>query len=390
MHAPDAAIDRGSDSPGSDQPTETVRVELGARSYDIVIGDDVLDRAGDLIAAVAPRGRVRLIADSQVTALHGARLGLSLSAAGLDLGVPVNVDPGEGSKSWANLQRVVDQLIGQGLERSTPVIAFGGGVVGDLAGFAAAIALRGVPFIQVPTTLLAQVDSSVGGKTGINTDHGKNLAGAFHQPDLVIADTKVLDTLPPRELRAGYAEVVKYGLIDDPGFFAWLEANGAALLAGDAAARRHAIAASCRAKAAVVARDERESGDRALLNLGHTFGHALEAMAGYSGDLLHGEAVAIGMVLAFRLSVRLGLCPAEDLDRVVAHLSAVGLPTRPQATDASGMLLDVDAVMTMMARDKKVADGRLTFILARGIGKSFIARDIDPAEVRAMLAETLV
>jgi 3-dehydroquinate synthase len=273
------------------------------------------------------------------------------------------------------------------LERSSLLVAFGGGVIGDLAGFAASILLRGLDFIQIPTSLLAQVDSSVGGKTGINTPHGKNLVGSFHQPRLVLADTGVLRTLPKRELLAGYAEVVKYGLIDDPDFFQWLEDHGLAIVEGDPAARRHAILTSCAAKAAIVAEDERESGRRALLNLGHTFGHALEAELGYDQRLLHGEAVAIGLVLAFELSTALGLCPAADTAAVRRHLAAVGLPTDLEAVP--GVVWSVEALIEHMRRDKKVRDGRVSFVLVRGIGKAFMAGDIALDDVAALLTDQL-
>jgi 3-dehydroquinate synthase len=293
------------------------------------------------------------------------------------------VPAGEASKSWARLETLVDFLLASGIERGDHLVAFGGGMVGDLAGFAAAIVKRGCKFVQLPTTLLAQVDSSVGGKTGINAASGKNLIGAFHQPAAVLIDPSTLDTLPPRQLRAGYAEVVKYGLIGDPAFFAWCEANGGALLAGDPAARLHAIETCVRAKAAIVAADEREtSGKRALLNLGHTFGHALEAQAGFSDRLLHGEAVALGIALVFRFSAARGLCPAEDAARVGAHFAGVGLPTRLERGDAA-------ALVAHMARDKKRSGGRAAFILARGIGSTFVDTTIELAEVEQFLQREL-
>jgi 3-dehydroquinate synthase len=284
-------------------------------------------------------------------------------------------------------ERVCDVLIAARIERGDVVVALGGGVVGDLAGFCAAAVRRGLDYVQVPTTLLAQVDSSVGGKTAINSRHGKNLIGAFHQPILVVADTALLDTLPPREFRAGYAEVAKYGLIADAGFFAWLEANADDVFAGRGGAREHAIAVSCRMKAEIVARDERETGDRALLNLGHTFGHAFEAAAAFSDRLLHGEAVALGMSLAFDFSARLGLVPPSEAERVKRHLGKAGLPTR--IADVPGGVPGVDGLMDLMAQDKKVKRGRLTFILVHGIGKAYVAPDVDPAEVRAFLADKL-
>ena len=294
------------------------------------------------------------------------------------------VPVGEGSKSYATFEAVCEAIIAARIERSDLVVAFGGGVIGDLAGFAAASVRRGLDFVQVPTTLLAQVDSSVGGKTGINSRHGKNLVGAFHQPVMVIADTALLDTLPKREFRAGYAEVAKYGLLGDAAFFAWLEKNWQDIFSGGPA-REHAIAVCCRAKAAIVARDERETGERALLNLGHTFGHALEAGCGFSGRLLHGEAVALGMALAFEFSARKGLIAAAEAERARAHLAAVGLPT--YLKDISGGSPGVDEMMNLIAQDKKVKRGKLTFILVRGIGQAFIADDVDAAEVRAFLAE---
>jgi len=362
--------------------TEIVPVELGARRYEIHIGPGLIDRAGALMRPALPRPRVVVIADERVEALHGGRLARSLAEADIRADV-LPVPPGESSKAFDRLGGLLDALLGLGIERSDTVVAFGGGVIGDLAGVAAALALRGLPFVQVPTTLLAQVDSSVGGKTGVNSRHGKNLIGAFHQPRLVLADTTALDTLPPRQLRAGYAEIVKYGAIDRPDFFDWLEADGPAVLDGDDDARIHAVAESCRAKADVVAADEHEAGRRALLNLGHTFGHALEAETGFSDRLLHGEGVALGMVLAFALSARLGLCPPADATRLAAHLESVGLPTR---LDAVGLGPgDADALLAHMTRDKKVADGRPTFVLAHGIGAAFLARDVDRADVAAVL-----
>jgi 3-dehydroquinate synthase len=295
--------------------------------------------------------------------------------------------PGEGTKGWAGLEEAVEWLLDRRVERRDVVVAFGGGVIGDLAGFAAAILRRGVRFVQIPTTLLAQVDSSVGGKTGINTRQGKNLVGAFHQPSLVLADIGVLDTLPPRDFLAGYGEVVKYGLLGDAGFFAWLEANGPALAAGDAGLRRHAVRRSVEMKAGIVSRDETEEGERALLNLGHTFCHALEAATGYSDRLLHGEGVAIGCALAFELSARLGLCAQEEPSRVRAHLRAMGMKT--DLSDIPGDLPGPEALLALMAQDKKVVDGRLRFILARGIGEAFVADGVDPAAVTRLLSDQL-
>ncbi|AWN44516.1 3-dehydroquinate synthase [Methylobacterium durans] len=364
----------------------TVHVPLdGGRDYDILIGRGLLASAGARVAALGARAAV-IVTDETVAALYGDRVRESLEAAGLRSGV-IAVAPGEASKSYATYAAVSDGLLAHRVERNDLVVALGGGVVGDLAGFAAATLRRGVRFVQAPTTLLAQVDSSVGGKTGINSPLGKNLIGAFHQPRLVLADTAALDTLTQREMRAGYAEVAKYGLIGDAGFFAWCEANWRGLFAGGPE-RDEAVAICCRAKAAVVVRDEREDGERALLNLGHTFGHALERLTGYdSGRLVHGEGVAIGLSLAFRFSARLGLCPGQEAGRVANHLALAGLPTRLQ--QVPGGCGDAEAILDAMAQDKKVRDGALTFILARGIGKSFIAPGIDRAEVRAFLDDEL-
>ena len=360
---------------------ETVRVELGARAYDVVVGDNMLDEAGDRIARIRPGAKCAIVTDETVAELHLRRLERSLKAYGLQ-SVSIIVPAGEASKSLATLERVLDEILVARVERGDLVVALGGGVMGDLAGFAAAIALRGIGLVQVPTTLLAQVDSSVGGKTGIDSRHGKNLVGAFHQPLLVLADLKTLDTLSRRNFRAGYAEVVKYGLINDSGFFVWLEAHWQEIFAGGAA-RARAVATSCRAKAAIVARDERETGERALLNLGHTFGHALESATGYSDRLLHGEGVALGIVLAFKLSAHLGHTDATTAERVVAHLAAVGLPTK--LAFLGDALPGTDRLLELMAQDKKVRGGKLVFVLVRGIGQAFVAADIDPREVRAVL-----
>ena len=364
-----------------------VPVALGERSYDIVIGADLLRGIGAQLAALAPGVRALIATDANVARHHLAAVQDGLSEAGLDHAT-CTIAPGEGSKSWQGIETVAGAILDARLERGDMVIALGGGVIGDLAGFAAAIVRRGMRFVQVPTTLLAQVDSSVGGKTGINTRHGKNLVGAFHQPTLVLTDTRTLATLPDRELRAGYAEVVKYGLIDDPAFFEWLEVNGQALLAGSDALRTEAIARSCAAKARVVAADEREGGCRALLNLGHTFGHALEVLNNYDpAKLVHGEGVAIGMVLAHRFSRFLGHCAGQDVERVVRHLDAVGLPTDMRAVP--DFQPTVDDLVTAMKQDKKVSRGALTFILTRGIGQSFIARNVPEDEVRAFLGTIL-
>jgi 3-dehydroquinate synthase len=367
----------------------TVDVALGERAYDIVIGRDVLASLGARLAALRCGVRTAIVTDRNVARHWLDKTEASLKAAGIESSRIV-VDEGEGSKTYAGLEQVSEALIAARIERNDLVIALGGGVVGDLAGFAAAILRRGVDFVQVPTSLLAQVDSSVGGKTGINSPQGKNLLGAFHQPVLVIADTAVLDTLSPRQFRAGYAEVAKYGALGDEAFFSWLEANHEDVFKGGAA-REHAIATSCRAKAAIVARDERETGDRALLNLGHTFGHALEAATGFSDRLFHGEGVAIGMVLAAQFSASLGMIPQSEAIRVERHLAEVGLPTHLQDIAGSSQegLADADALMTLMAQDKKVRRGKLTFILLEAVGRAVIAKDVEPARVRDFLQSKL-
>jgi len=360
-----------------------VRLDLAERSYDIHIGTDLLSQAGQLIAPLLKQKKLFVVADSTVAELHLERLNAALHAAGI-AAEHYLVPSGEASKSFAQLERLCEAVLATAPERSTTLLAFGGGVVGDLTGFAAAILLRGLPFIQMPTTLLSQVDSSVGGKTAINSRHGKNLLGAFHQPKLVLADIDLLATLPARELVSGYGEVMKYGLIDDAPFFAWLEQNGPALLEGEAEARRQAVHHAVCAKARIVAADERESGQRALLNLGHTFGHALEAETFYSDLLLHGEAVALGCLMAFDLSVRLGLCPEADFERLRRHCAAVGLKVALPKLEAGW---DEQRLFDHFAHDKKVADGRLVFIIARGIGQSFISRDVPEASLRALLAD---
>jgi 3-dehydroquinate synthase len=371
------------------QPEILVEVSLGDRAYDIVIGRDVLQSLGARIAALRPDARTAIVTDRTVAKYWLETTQTVLAQAGIPAATIV-VEEGEGSKTYAGLQQVSEALIAARIERNDLVIALGGGVVGDLAGFAASILRRGVDFVQVPTSLLAQVDSSVGGKTGINSPQGKNLLGAFHQPVLVIADTAVLDTLSPRQFRAGYAEVAKYGALGDEAFFAWLEAHHADVFRGGAA-REHAIATSCRAKAAIVARDERETGDRALLNLGHTFGHALEAATGFSDRLFHGEGVAVGMVLAAQFSAQLGMIAPEAALRLEHHLAKVGLPTHLQdiAGFAQEGLADADALMTLMAQDKKVQRGRLTFILLEAIGRAVIARDVEPSLVRGFVQARL-
>jgi 3-dehydroquinate synthase len=363
----------------------TVRVELGGRSYEIAVGRGLLAQLGRRITALRPGAAAAVVTDERVAQHHLAAALAALDRADIRTG-RIIVPAGEASKSVPQYQAVCDGLLEAGIGRTDLVVALGGGVIGDLAGFAAATVRRGVEFVQVPTTLLAQVDSSVGGKTGINSRFGKNLIGVFHQPILVLADTALLDTLPPREFRAGYAELAKAGLIADEPFFAWLEAHWPEIFSGGPA-REHAIATACRFKAAIVARDEHENGDRALLNLGHTLGHALEAGAGFSDRLLHGEAVAIGMVLAFEFSVRLGFAKAADAERMRRHLAAVGLPT--QIGQIPGEMPDTAALMRLIAQDKKAKRGKLTFILTRGIGQSFIAPDVAPAEVEAFLSQKL-
>jgi 3-dehydroquinate synthase len=366
-----------------------VEVALADRAYDIVIGRDVLGSLGMRLAALRPGARTAVVTDRSVARHWLEKAEAALAQAGVATS-RVIVEEGEGSKSYATLEQISEALIAARIERNDLVVALGGGVVGDLAGFAAAILRRGVDFVQVPTTLLAQVDSSVGGKTGINSPQGKNLIGAFHQPVLVVADTAVLDTLPARQFRAGYAEMAKYGVLGDAAFFGWLEANHAEIFKGGTA-REHAIAISCRAKAAIVARDERETGDRALLNLGHTFGHALEAATGFSDRLFHGEGVAIGMVLAAEFSASLGMIGQSDAARIERHLAEIGLPTHLQdiAGFAQEGLADADALMALMAQDKKVRSGKLTFILLEAIGRAVIAGDVEPALVRDFLAAKL-
>jgi 3-dehydroquinate synthase len=362
-----------------------VPVELGERAYDIHIGAGTLAQSGALMKGVAGKNARNLpvVTDANVAALHYPALARSLEDAGFTP-LPIVLPPGEQTKSFSYLENLLDSLLALEIERGGLVVAFGGGVIGDLTGFAAGILKRGVAFAQIPTTLLSQVDSSVGGKTAIDTRHGKNLVGVFHQPRIVIADTDVLKTLPARELLSGYAEVMKYGLLGDENFFAWLETNASSALAGDEAAIAHAVAHSCRMKADIVVRDEREAGDRALLNLGHTFGHALETELGYSDLLTHGEAVAMGCVLAFQLSARLGLCPEADAIRVENHLAAIGFRTR--IAQISGKRPSAEALLGHMRHDKKAEGGRMTFILARGIGKAFVTRDVEEKDVLRLLA----
>lgn len=355
---------------------DTIEVALGDRAYSIHIGTGLIEHAGTYIKPLLARPQTVIVTDHNVAEAVLPRLQKSLDATGIAHRT-ITLPAGESTKSFDNLARLTDFLLDAKVERNDMIIALGGGVIGDLTGFAASILRRGIDFIQIPTSLLAQVDSSVGGKTGINTKRGKNLVGAFHQPRLVLADVGILSTLPPRELRAGYAEVVKYGLIDNLDFFEWLETNGAALLAGDTDLLAQAVTVSCKAKAAIVAEDEREQGKRALLNLGHTFGHALEAETGYSGRLVHGEAVAIGMCLAHEYSQSQGLTDGQDTARILAHLKAMGLPVA--IGDIDGSSVSADALLEHMYQDKKASAGALTFILTKGIGKAFIAKDVDPA-----------
>ncbi|MCE7999315.1 MAG: 3-dehydroquinate synthase [Rhodobiaceae bacterium] len=363
---------------------EKVTVDLGDRAYNILVGPDLIANAGTHIAPLLKRGRVVIVTDENVADRHLATLEKSLTAA--DITSQAFVLPaGEKTKNFEQLQSLLSDLLDAGVERGDLIIALGGGVIGDLTGFAASVLRRGVDFAQIPTSLLAQVDSSVGGKTGINVPQGKNLIGAFHQPRLVLADISALKTLPPRELRAGYAEVVKYGLIDDAPFFNWLEANVEKLMAGDPQALTQAIVKSCQSKARIVAQDEREGGVRALLNLGHTFGHALEAATGFSDRLIHGEGVAVGMVLAFNLSAKLGLCSGQDATRAARHLEAAGLPTK--LSDIPGDLPSADRLIELMGQDKKVVDGTLTFILAKSIGGAFITRDVSASDLLEFMTD---
>jgi 3-dehydroquinate synthase len=366
---------------------QTLQLALGERGYPITIGTGLLERADELLAPLVPLRRAVIVTDENLARTpHPQRLTAALERAGVATHTLV-LPAGEASKSWPFLEQLVDGFLAWGVERRSVVMALGGGVIGDLVGFAAAVTLRGIDFVQIPTTLLAQVDSAVGGKTGINASQGKNLIGAFHQPRAVLIDTAVLDGLPLRERRAGYAEVAKYGLIRDAGgFFAWLEEHGAAVLDGDGLARAEAIRRSLEIKAAIVAADERETtGERALLNFGHTFAHAYEALAGYDGGLLHGEAVAVGMVKAMALSVRLGLCPAKDLARARTHLAGLGLPVR--IAEVSNRAFPPDQLLAAMARDKKVEGARIRFVLARRIGDAFTSADVPTEAVRAILAE---
>jgi 3-dehydroquinate synthase len=361
--------------------SEQIPVALGDRSYTIHVGSGLLARAGELLAPFA-RGPLPVVTDTHVAPLHLEPFVVSLRALRLNP-QPIVLDAGEGTKTFRELERLTGTLLDSGIDRGGLVVALGGGVIGDVTGFAAAVLKRGIAYAQIPTTLLAQVDSSVGGKTAINTRQGKNLVGVFHQPKIVIADTDVLATLPRRELVAGYAEVAKYGALGDEEFFAWLEGNGQAALAGHRGRLVYMVAHSCRMKAEIVGRDERETGERALLNLGHTFAHALEAATGYSDRLLHGEAVAIGMMLAFRLSAQLGLAPPADVERLEKHLRSVSLPV--SIDDVPGGRPDADALRAHMMHDKKAKGGKLTFVLVRGLGHAFTASDVPVDAVRSVL-----
>ncbi|WP_188790709.1 3-dehydroquinate synthase [Salipiger pallidus] len=366
--------------------TGTVHVALGDRAYDVRIGAGLLAQAGAEIAPLLHRKRVAIVTDATVASHHLATLQGALEAEGVS-SEALTLPAGESTKCWAQLERVTEWLLAQKVERRDVVVALGGGVIGDLVGFAAAILRRGVRFVQVPTSLLAQVDSSVGGKTGINSPAGKNLIGAFHQPSLVLADIAVLGTLTQRDFLAGYGEVVKYGLLGDAAFFDWLEANADAITGRDREALTYAVTRSVEMKADIVVRDETEQGDRALLNLGHTFCHALEAATGYSDRLLHGEGVAIGCTLAFEVSSRLGLCPQEDPSRLRAHLSRMGMKT--DLADIPGDLPDAEGLFELMGQDKKVVDGAIGFIMARGIGQAFVTRDVPRDVVLDVLREGL-
>ncbi len=364
------------------KPYQTVHVDLESRSYDILVGSGILSDTGAHLQPLLKRPRTIVVTDRHVADLHLKTLEKSLEDTGISHDTIV-LEPGEQTKTFAQLEALLETLLKAGVERNDTVIAFGGGVIGDLTGFAAAILRRGILFAQIPTTLLAQVDSSVGGKTGINTKQGKNLVGAFHQPCIVISDTDLLATLPVRELAAGYAETVKYALIQDKAFFEWLEGNGTQIISGSAEKRIYAVVKSCQAKATIVAEDEREAGRRALLNLGHTFSHALEAATGYGDRLIHGEAVSIGLCLAFALSQELGLCPEEDAARVKHHLTNMKMLT--SISDIPGNLVGTDELLRHIAQDKKVADGQAIFVLARGIGEAFIKHDISKETLETFL-----
>ncbi|MDA9789463.1 3-dehydroquinate synthase [Amylibacter sp.] len=366
---------------------EQVHVDLAERSYDIEIGTDLLPQSGAFIAPFLQRKKVAIITDETVAGLHLETLLAGLRSEGIEA-VTLSLPAGEATKSWANIQKSVEWLLSEKIERDDILIAFGGGVIGDLAGFAASVLRRGIRFVQIPTTLLAQVDSSVGGKTGINSPHGKNLVGAFYQPQLVLADVSVLGTLAPRDYLAGYGEVAKYGLLGDVAFWEWLEENAKSAAEGDVSKRIYAVKRSCEMKAEIVARDEQERGDRALLNLGHTFGHALESATGYSDRLLHGEGVSIGCSLAFEVSQRLGFCAQEAPSRVRVHFKAMGM--KCDVSEISGDLPDADGLIALMRQDKKVRAGVIGFIMARGLGEAFVTRDVDLDVVKSVLSDALL
>jgi len=370
--------------------TEKITVTVKDHHYDIHVGDGLLDHAGQLIAPLLARPRTVIITDENVAKYHLSRLEKSLHHAAITFDTII-LPAGEKSKSFAQLEKLLDRLLTLRIERQDVIIAFGGGVIGDLVGFAASIYQRGINFIQIPTTILSQVDSAVGGKTGINSPHGKNLIGSFHQPCLVITDVRTLDSLPKRQRLSGYAEIVKYGLIGDRKFFEWLEENGQKIIDGDPAAQSEAIRVSCRAKAAVVAEDEKEKGRRALLNLGHTFGHALEAEAGYTDRLFHGEAVSIGMVMAFDLSVKLGVCPAGDALRLRQHLDQMSLPIRVSKTShpVSQITMTADKLYDHTLHDKKISGGKVTFVIASAIGKAYLSNDINPQDIKDIFQAAL-
>ncbi len=371
--------------------SQKITVSLNSHSYDIHVGAGLLDRAGEIIGTVLSRPRTVIITDENIARHQLPRFEKSLTASAIDYDTII-LPAGEATKSFQQLERLLDQLLALNLERQDRIIAFGGGVIGDLVGFAASIYQRGIGFIQIPTTLLAQVDSSVGGKCAINSPRGKNLIGSFHQPCLVLSDVSTLDTLPKRQMLAGYAEVVKYGLIGDAAFFNWLENQGKKIIDGDPATRIEAIVTCCTAKARIVGEDEKEHGNRALLNLGHTFGHALEVEAGYSGRLLHGEAVAIGMVMAFDLSVKMGLCPGSDAIKVRQHLENISLPTRINTTGypASQGEITAQRLFDHTLHDKKISDGKVTFVIVSGIGKAFLSNDINPEDVKKIFLAALL
>lgn len=369
---------------------QKITVKLNNHSYDIHVGHDLLDHAGDIIAPHLKRPRTVIITDENVAQHQLPRLEKSFKKAAIDFDTII-LPAGESTKSFAELEKLLEKLLHLRLERQDKIIAFGGGVIGDLVGFAASIYQRGIGFIQIPTTLLAQVDSSVGGKTGINSPQGKNLIGSFHQPHLVLTDVSTLDTLSKRHLLAGYAEVVKYGLIGDKAFFDWLEINGDKIIAGDHTIQIEAVLTCCRAKADVVSKDEKETGLRGLLNLGHTFGHALEAECGYSDSLLHGEAVAIGMVMAFDLSVKMGLCPKEDALKIKQHLDKMMLPTRISKINhpISKITMTAESLFNHTLHDKKISNGRVNFVIASAIGKAFLSKDINPDDVKEIFTQAL-